>query len=256
MVKVFKNIRKRTLADGKFSKYLAYAIGEIVLVVVGILIALAINNHNEKRLKLEKEQVYLAGLRSEFQTSNLKLEELIRVNRQNYEGAKVIAEYMSGAKRTPGEKEFSELLYHTFAFDIAFNPNNSLLNEMISSGSLRDLSSADLRISLTNWISTLEDIAKQETELAVRRENVLEMFQNSEYSIRTILDLTGISTGQIGVSSGKNIVSNLGLLNSRKFENGIFMFILSAQATETSHYLPLLQEIENILTLLTDNIET
>ncbi|MGW8315346.1 MAG: DUF6090 family protein [Bacteroidales bacterium] len=48
--------------------------------VIGILIALAINNNYENRLKQEKEQIYLAGLKNEFLTSKLKLEELIRVN--------------------------------------------------------------------------------------------------------------------------------------------------------------------------------
>ncbi len=49
MIKLFRNIRKNLLAEGKTSKYLKYAIGEIVLVVIGILIALQINNWNEVR---------------------------------------------------------------------------------------------------------------------------------------------------------------------------------------------------------------
>lgn len=47
MIKLFKNIRKNLLNEGKTSKYFKYAIGEIVLVVIGILIALQINNWNE-----------------------------------------------------------------------------------------------------------------------------------------------------------------------------------------------------------------
>ncbi|WP_432410544.1 DUF6090 family protein [Rasiella sp. SM2506] len=49
MNKFFRKIRVRLVAESKFSKYLLYAIGEIVLVVIGILIALSINNWNEKR---------------------------------------------------------------------------------------------------------------------------------------------------------------------------------------------------------------
>lgn len=51
MIKFFKKIRQRLLTENKFSKYLLYAIGEIILVVIGILIALQINNWNEKRLQ-------------------------------------------------------------------------------------------------------------------------------------------------------------------------------------------------------------
>lgn len=49
MIKFFRRIRQRLLSENKFSKYLIYAIGEIILVVIGILIALQINNWNEER---------------------------------------------------------------------------------------------------------------------------------------------------------------------------------------------------------------
>ncbi|MBC3759801.1 hypothetical protein H7U19_15415 [Hyunsoonleella sp. SJ7] len=57
MIKFFRNIRQKLLSENKFSKYLLYAIGEIVLVVIGILIALQINNWNEyqKERKVEIE---------------------------------------------------------------------------------------------------------------------------------------------------------------------------------------------------------
>ena len=57
MIKFFRKIRQKLLSENKFSKYLIYAVGEIVLVVIGILIALQINNWNEIRQikKVEKE---------------------------------------------------------------------------------------------------------------------------------------------------------------------------------------------------------
>jgi hypothetical protein len=54
MIKLFRNIRKNLLNEGKTTKYLKYAIGEIVLVVIGILIALSINNWNSNRIKHQK----------------------------------------------------------------------------------------------------------------------------------------------------------------------------------------------------------
>jgi len=56
MIKFFRKIRQQLLTENKFSKYLLYAIGEIVLVVIGILIALQINNWNIERLLIEKEK--------------------------------------------------------------------------------------------------------------------------------------------------------------------------------------------------------
>ena len=54
MIKIFRKIRQNLLMENKTSKYFKYAIGEILLVVIGILIALQINNWNEKRLKQEQ----------------------------------------------------------------------------------------------------------------------------------------------------------------------------------------------------------
>ncbi len=50
MIKFFRKIRQKMLTENKFSKYLIYAIGEIVLVVLGILIALQLNNLNEEKI--------------------------------------------------------------------------------------------------------------------------------------------------------------------------------------------------------------
>ncbi|MEZ4941281.1 MAG: DUF6090 family protein [Saprospiraceae bacterium] len=233
-----------------------YAIGEIILVVIGILIALGINNNNEYKTTRKKEQTYLLGLRSEFQTSRLKLQELIRVNKSNYEGAKKIVEFISDKTTPPTEKQFSEVLFNTFAFDIAFNPNNSLLSEMTHSGSLKDILNLELRKRLTSWLSTLDDIAKQEKELAVQREHILDLFRSDAYSLRTILDQTEVSDKEIGLSQKTTTASNLQLLHSRAFENNILLFMLTSRATETAHYQPLLEDIDAILELINAEIKS
>jgi hypothetical protein len=64
MIKVFRKIRQKLLAENKFSKYLLYAIGEIALVVIGILIALQINNWNEERKQNKLEESTLIELKA------------------------------------------------------------------------------------------------------------------------------------------------------------------------------------------------
>ena len=60
MIKFFRKIRQHLLSENKFNKYLIYAVGEIILVVIGILIALQINNWNETKQKENKLQsIYL-----------------------------------------------------------------------------------------------------------------------------------------------------------------------------------------------------
>mgnify|MGYP003660525780 CR=1 FL=1 len=67
MIKLFRKIRRNLLLEGKTGKYLKYAIGEIVLVVIGILIALAINNWNQNRINTDKQQGYLIGLKNDLE---------------------------------------------------------------------------------------------------------------------------------------------------------------------------------------------
>jgi hypothetical protein len=67
MIKFFRKIRQKTLTENKFGKYLTYAIGEIILVVIGILIALSINNWNENK----KSENQLNNIYNEVET-NLK----------------------------------------------------------------------------------------------------------------------------------------------------------------------------------------
>ncbi len=66
MIKFFRQIRQRLLSENKFSKYLIYAIGEIVLVVIGILIALSINNWNGEKKEAEVEKQYMISLLSDL----------------------------------------------------------------------------------------------------------------------------------------------------------------------------------------------
>ena len=62
MIKFFRKIRQNLLSEGKTGKYFKYAIGEIILVVIGILIALSINNWNENRKSYKSERLLLSEM--------------------------------------------------------------------------------------------------------------------------------------------------------------------------------------------------
>jgi len=90
MIKFFRRIRKQLLTEnppsgraGKFSKYLLYAIGEIVLVVIGILIALQINNLNEHRKNMEFEKEILTQIQTNLKKDKLTLMHIL----SNYDKA-------------------------------------------------------------------------------------------------------------------------------------------------------------------------
>lgn len=66
MIKLFKKLRQQLLNENKLTKYFFYAIGEIVLVVIGILIALQINNWNQERLKQDKIDATLIKIQNDI----------------------------------------------------------------------------------------------------------------------------------------------------------------------------------------------
>jgi hypothetical protein len=87
MIKFFRKIRQNMLTENKFSKYLIYAIGEIILVVIGILIALAINNWNTEKENQIKEKEALSEI---FQGLKSDKQQLIEINTQEREVIRMI----------------------------------------------------------------------------------------------------------------------------------------------------------------------
>jgi hypothetical protein len=74
MIKFFRNIRQRLLSESKLSKYLLYAIGEIILVVIGILLALQLNNWNQERQAHAEECNILSSLLDDLRANEKILE--------------------------------------------------------------------------------------------------------------------------------------------------------------------------------------
>jgi len=82
MIKFFRSIRKKLLSEGKATNYVKYAIGEIVLVVFGILIALQLNNWNEERKMGIQEKAILEELDKNLQSNLEILEDFLKGQEQ------------------------------------------------------------------------------------------------------------------------------------------------------------------------------
>ena len=80
MIKFFRKIRQRLISENRAARYLLYALGEIVLVVIGILIALQINNANEHRKAIAVSDATLRDLDREMEGAVLQLEQMCPVS--------------------------------------------------------------------------------------------------------------------------------------------------------------------------------
>jgi len=76
MITLFRRFRQRLIDSGNITKYLLYATGEILLVVVGILIALQVNNWNEDRLDRGNELRLLGQLQTDLRVSSESIDDL------------------------------------------------------------------------------------------------------------------------------------------------------------------------------------
>ena len=78
MIKFFRKIRYNLMGQNKTGKYFKYAIGEIILVVIGILIALQINNWNENRKENKISQEYLTGITNDIKKDLEQVDEILK----------------------------------------------------------------------------------------------------------------------------------------------------------------------------------
>lgn len=107
MIKFFRRLRQQLLTENKIGKYLMYASGEIILVVIGIIIALQLNNWNEGRKEIARSKNYLTeivkDLESDTLTFNFAIKQLANnievedwvLNQPDYQGLQVDSIWVS-----------------------------------------------------------------------------------------------------------------------------------------------------------------
>ncbi|MDT0558297.1 DUF6090 family protein [Ichthyenterobacterium sp. W332] len=142
MIKFFRHIRKDLMDQNNTGKYLKYAIGEILLVVIGILIALQINNWNEER-KTSKRTAYLYNqLHKEFKRDSLNLEAFIYLTRQKITGGNQIKSYLKG-ENIGRDSLITNLFFNGKA--LIFTSLTPTYNEIISTGQLALINNDSLK---------------------------------------------------------------------------------------------------------------
>ena len=110
MIKSFKKIRQKLLIENKFNKYLVYAIGEIILVVIGILIALQIKTWNENRKVAIEEQNALHNIQRDFMKNKEILEDVKRKSLRIVNAGIEILNHTGIKNKLDTENEFNVLL--------------------------------------------------------------------------------------------------------------------------------------------------
>lgn len=152
MIKFFRKIRYHLMETGKTSKYLKYAIGEIILVVIGILIALQINNWNEHRKALIDEKATIASLKLEFQKNLVNLQSNIQAINSFISAGNTLLEHTGPEYEYGALKKFDSLINMTIRMAV-WDPSLYTLSNIKNSGKLSNLSNNNLKEQLIEWES-------------------------------------------------------------------------------------------------------
>jgi len=184
MIKFFRNIRKNLLNEGKTSKYLKYAIGEIVLVVIGILIALQINNWNEDRIERKEEQKIISNLNNEFE-ANLKALDSI-INRLNSGMASMEKVFNLIGQDTSHYSNYSiDSLIQQTLISPTWRPSEFVLNDLKSSGGFSKLENNNLKKLLFKWSRFYNEIQETQTQVETTSLSLIQ-FIKEHGSLRNI----------------------------------------------------------------------
>ena len=135
MIRIFRKLRQTLLTENKYSKYLLYAIGEIILVVIGILIALQINNWNHEQLEHKKERLFLNELIIDLKEQASDVENYISSERHYYD----IGQYLISHLSDPIVGTLSDTFYaklNTLLIRTTFTPITTTFQELVSTGNL------------------------------------------------------------------------------------------------------------------------
>lgn len=162
MINFFRKARKQSADDNKPLKYFRYAIGEIVLLVIGILIALSINTWNNERNNRIEEYQILEGLKNEFEYNLQALHKDLNKNRNVIITVDSIIALIH-TNTLSNEPDNLDKLLVTLGAMGSFDARTGFIDEIISSGKLNLITNQQLKIKLTRWSGLLND-AKEDNK--------------------------------------------------------------------------------------------
>lgn len=239
------------VTEKKSDLYLVYAIGEVVLVVLGILIALQIDNWNENKKTSNIEQQYLLALKEEFEYNKAELASVMTLNRACADFALKISDYTGPGNYGITEKEFETLAMSSFSTEVHYNPNQGVLDEIISSGKLGMFSNDELKFALSSWSAVLDRALWQERTHEALRVQIVEMTR-VQGNIRSMTSDLG---EPYGIKPTKFERRSRQLLKSEEYENRVVAFILTGRILNERHYAKVEEEIDKILLLVENEID-
>jgi len=183
MIKLFRNIRQNLLNDGKTGKYLKYAIGEIILVVIGILIALQVSNWNQNRIKYAQEKDDLYNLKEELKDNIvdfISLDSLYsKFEQSSADGLKIF-------NNNPKVEDLRKIDTLITTRLTVFPLTRSSYDEMLNTGKFYNLKNKLLKTKITQFYSKADNYTQ--AFLEINKETLNMLHHPDLYSYSHLLD--------------------------------------------------------------------
>lgn len=225
MISFFKKLRQESLS--KASRYMMYAIGEIFLVVIGILIALQINNNNDRRKEKERELLYLTNLRKDLVLNIREIDKYIADRTVCIESAKTILEHFEG-KPITDVAAFNNLCMPIYNWQRFYQVDNTF-QELISSGNLTLISSDTIKTLLFNMESQYKVNKAEEDHFRFDTEVLIYQPLYELLDLKLMVESVGMQVGRqplilrpLPASLFNNYLKNIKLKNG--FTSAVFEF--------------------------------
>ena len=245
MIRFFRTLRQRLLAENRVSRYLLYAVGEIVLVVIGILIALQINNWNEARKTQRKTNAYLVMLSDEIKT-NLRLLDRSKTMAEEHRAynMKTMQVFNSDSARTLDLDTFYDLTVMKGPFN-KMELVRSSFDDLINSGALENVRDSTLRNQVFSIESAFKRYEKEYDAVWMVWEQQIRPY-HLEHLNESILITRFRNMPEIDFDTDFNA-----FIYNRTYAN-----MLSGNIIFISNYLIAIAGIQKRLTVILHNIES
>ena len=240
MIKFFRRIRYNLMETGKTGKYFKYAIGEIVLVVIGILIALQINNWNQERLQQQSELKFLKGIQAEFKLNKDYLINSIKMNQEGLKTGKEIMSLMNQDVEILKSINIDSLLFQIFEYG-GFEISENTILEVMQVGQLQNLENDQLKSFILEW---------SQQKIKIDR-NRITLTEKSDYLVRYLMTRYPLKNiDKYGVLAWKNPstieVDKYAIFTDLEFEN-IIDDLLYNLTSFNNRIIAILEVIDGIL---------
>lgn len=255
-MKIFRKIRFSILSKSNFGKYLIYAIGEIILVVIGILIALYLNNEKDISDRQEKQRNHLALIKEELEHNLIILREedqtlldIITNIRTviNLKNSNISAEEIN-------ETNLSSNLFLPLTRSIEIDYENGAFNDFVASSGLKDVQNDSIKTMLRSWERKLTTLKMQENVVKKSLDKAVNFIETNG-SFKTVFDNINLSEDYLEVNNSPTNVSNKHIIQSQQFENILLQYLGVATQLHKGNYPDFKDDIELLISLIDNELK-